>query len=259
VGTLQTHFPKLKENDAVLFSTGWGKPLSFMGGGFLCGNNVEAGLAWKEWRDCRLTPAKSVRKQMESLAILLGGSRKIFNLTLRAGQWRGAQGLLGKNESSLWRAEYNRGLSTICFRLGMKRLGELNKIRLQRKQQVEFYRRNLSGKISDLCLPEGDHLSHFSLRTPRRDSLHYFLKQRGIFTSHKLFSQLLSDIPSFKGDIWGDLTYAKKLVDETIHLPLFFSLTEEDQSYICEQVIAWDRFEKFKSKSEIAELAWGRA
>lgn len=114
----------------------------------------------------------------------------------------------------------------------------------RRRQWADLYRALLRG--TTLHLPreaEGaHHVYHlFVVRTPRRDDLAEFLRQRGVMTAlhypHPLHLQ-----PAFAhlGYSVGDLPMAEACAQECLSLPLHPQLTEEQVRWVCECVREWE-------------------
>jgi len=257
-GLANDKFPHLKNTDGVVYSLGWGKPLSAFRGAMLCGNSLKQAISWRDYRDQRLTQGNGLRIWLEAAALWASGHPSVFGMALSFAERKSwAKGILGRDAGTReLGARYFTVPPAWTFSLGVQRLAERETMRAQRKQQVIRYRELLEGL--PLKLPEGDYLSHYAIRTSGRNALHDFLKTKGFFTSHQLFARLLSDYEPFRGPSWRPLENAQKLVSETLHLPLFHGLKEESQNRISSLIKVWCAGQKQEGGNYVAEALWRR-
>jgi dTDP-4-amino-4,6-dideoxygalactose transaminase len=134
------------------------------------------------------------------------------------------------------------GVQAAALTVKLKRLDEWN---ARRRRWAAMYRQLL--KDTSLLLPIEDadavHVYHlFVIRTPRRDALAEFLRQRGVATALH-YPQPLHLQPAFShlGYRLGDFLRAEVCARECLSLPLHSHLTEEQVAWVCECVQKWER------------------
>jgi dTDP-4-amino-4,6-dideoxygalactose transaminase len=133
------------------------------------------------------------------------------------------------------------GLQAAALAVKLKRLDEWN---TRRRHWAEMYRTQL--RETSLQLPiEGEdsfHVYHlFVVRTPRRDALADFLRQRGIMTALH-YPQPLHLQPAFfqLGYRSGDFPVAEASARECLSLPLHPHLSEEQVAWVGASVREWE-------------------
>lgn len=240
LGTLQPRPRGLKSGDGVVYSLGWGKPLSAYRGGMLCTDETSLATQWRARRDLALvdaTPKQNARDVLRLVALRLGFDPLFFGF---AAQWAArtplARALLG-TESIGMPADSQAALSPRLWVLAKRRLGERARLRALRLEQVRTYDallRNLPEARG--ALPPLEPLSHYPLLWEGRDELHTWLARHGIFTSSGLFDRLLCDYAPLRGVTLGGLENARTLTQKTLHLPLFFDLSAQDQERIARYI-----------------------
>lgn len=243
---LDFHPMELKESDAVLYSMGWGKPLGALRGAMLLGSSEGRALRWRGWRDARLQSGEAWERMpylLEQAMLTLGSHPMLFGISLEASKKipllrDRARTVLGKSSEGEFPADWNRIPPESVFDSALKRLKERDRLQERRHEQVERYLTGL-GTIasSDLLLPPRvRHLSHFPVRTTRREELHAKLLRQGIFSSTELFSKLLPDYPHLTGKVARSLARAQRLRENTLHLPLFHDLSAQEQERVIQAV-----------------------
>jgi dTDP-4-amino-4,6-dideoxygalactose transaminase len=93
------------------------------------------------------------------------------------------------------------------------------------------------------ALPNARHVYHqYVVRTPERDSLQAFLRQRGIGTGIH-YPVPIHQQPAYAGriSIYGSLAETESAAGEILSLPMFPELTEEQVDQVIEQIHAWQR------------------
>jgi len=120
-------------------------------------------------------------------------------------------------------------IQAVVLRAKLPHLPEWNK---QRRAHAAIYNKCLNG--SPVVTPvekEGNlHIYHlYVIRTPKRDELQVYLKDRSIFTGiHYPVPNHLQPAMKSLGYKEGDLPITENVVREIISLPMFPELTEED-------------------------------
>lgn len=241
LGGLESYRPPLHLGQAVLYSTGWGKPLSSYRGGFLCSDDGGAAERWRAWRAayCRFSPRAT---DAVKLAALKAGSHPlIFDWARDWGSktpW--AKGLLGKAGVELGDEAYRIPAAGVLETI-RRRLRVRHALRTERMEQVRRYSELLRPLQPEGILLPDSHapLSHYPLRLNDPKSLQHWLLGRGIFTSTDLFSRLLCDFEAFQGECFIEPVRARSLCSRTLHLPLYFGLTENQQERVARAVVQW--------------------
>lgn len=143
-------------------------------------------------------------------------------------------------------AGYNSRLDEVqaaILRVKLKHLGDDNN---RRREIADIYNQRLAS--TSLALPvekEGcHHVYHqYTVRTPRRNSLREFLKSRGVAAS------ILYPKPVHFQAGYQDLCIVgprglgntELICEEILSLPVYPELSNDDVSYISDQIIAWGK------------------
>lgn len=222
--------PTLREEDAVLWNFGWGKPLGVLSGAVLCTQSRKKAEQWKNWRNARVGAASEWRERLELSLLQMAFHPNFFGASLLAKSFAAkiplTQRLLGWQEN----LHFSPGRMPSEALLGKIWAQQANATALaaERASQLSKYRELLKGKVR---LPaDVPHLSHFPVRVPQPARLQQRLLKKNIFLSIQLFDRLLSDLLPGRND--DNLMNARKLTQETLHLPLYSGLTLDQISYI---------------------------
>lgn len=114
-----------------------------------------------------------------------------------------------------------------------------------RQKRASYYKvlfQEIQSKVSGIKLPiiqyENRHIFHqFVIRVPKRDELRKFLSEQGIGTDIYYPLPLhLQECFSFLGYRRGDFPVSEKASEETLALPIFPELTEEQQERVVDQI-----------------------
>ncbi len=243
LGGLESYRPPLRPGQAVLYSTGWGKPLSAYRGGFLCSDDGAAADRWRAWRGayCRFRP--SAKDGVKLGALRVGSHPLVFDWAREwAAKMPWAQGLLGKDGTQLGDEAYRIPTAGVLESI-RRRLRIRHALRTERMTQMRRY----SGLLRPLQ-PEGvllpvahAPLSHYPLRLNDPKSLQHWLLGRGIFSSTDLFGRLLCDFEAYQGECFIEPVRARALCSRTLHLPLYFGLSEDQQERVARAIVQWGR------------------
>jgi len=125
-------------------------------------------------------------------------------------------------------------IQAAVLRLKLPRLDNWNQAR---RQAAEYYIQALSGFDLHLPLMEGHVFHVFSILTQHRDELKSHLKGQGIQTQIHYpkalpFTQAYADF-GFQPE---DFPVAYRIQNESLSLPLFPGIREEEQAYVVEQI-----------------------
>jgi dTDP-4-amino-4,6-dideoxygalactose transaminase len=134
------------------------------------------------------------------------------------------------------------GMQAAALAVKLKRLDDWNS---RRRRWADMYGTLL--RSTSLQLPTESngayHVYHlFVVRTPRRDDLAEFLRQRGVVTALH-YPRPLHLQPAFSHLGYGvsDCPVAEACAQECLSLPLHPQLTEEQVTWVCECVHEWER------------------
>jgi len=133
-------------------------------------------------------------------------------------------------------------LQAAVLRVKLKFLDEWNR---QRRHWARTYRERLSPL--PLRLPElisnSEPVHHlFPVGTRKRDTLGSFLKERGIETGvHYPVPLHLQPAFGYLGYQRGDFPIAERIADETLSLPIFPEMTEQQFDHVCESIAEFFR------------------
>ena len=110
----------------------------------------------------------------------------------------------------------------------------------QRRAHASLYNQLLqdSPVVTPVENKGNTHIYHlYVLRTPKRDELQAFLKERGIFTGiHYPVPNHLQPAMKSLGYKPGDFPVTEQVVTEIISLPMFAELTDEEISHVADMV-----------------------
>lgn len=116
------------------------------------------------------------------------------------------------------------------------RLGHMEELEAQKRKICERYLRELDGEKFGLPgIREGaTHVWHqFVIRSPRRDELAEYLRDKGIGTIiHYPIPPHLSEAYRYLGLREGALPVTESYARSVLSLPLFYGMKEEEQSYV---------------------------
>ncbi len=129
------------------------------------------------------------------------------------------------------------GIQGAVLRVKLKHLGDWTN---SRRKNAELYNELL--KDIDVITPiEKEYAKHvyhiYQIRTKKRDSMQEFLKSNEIFTNiHYKIPIHLQKAYEFLGYNKGDFPITEKVVDETLSLPMFPELKEEEIRFVVEKI-----------------------
>ena len=136
---------------------------------------------------------------------------------------------------------YNYRLTDIQSALGITQLAK-NKIGVARRNAIaNKYKEAFTGKIKFQSLPEGNLNAHhlFVIEVEDRKGLYDFLRTQNIFAQIHYIP--VHTMPYYKeigyNDI--DLTCAENYYSKCISLPMYPSLTDEEQDFVIEKVLSY--------------------
>ena len=135
---------------------------------------------------------------------------------------------------------YNYRLTDMQAALGVTQLAK-NPVGLERRNLIaQRYKNAFKGtKIKFQSLPEGNYNAHhlFVIEAENRKGLYDYLRE------HDIFAQIhyipVHTLPYYKniGYDSANLPKAKKYYEHCISLPMFPSLTDEEQEYVIKKVL----------------------
>jgi dTDP-4-amino-4,6-dideoxygalactose transaminase len=134
------------------------------------------------------------------------------------------------------------GMQAAALAVKLQHLDDWN---ARRRRWADYYRTLLQGTSLQLPKTAEDtyHVYHlFVVRTPQRDALAEFLRQRGVMTALH-YPRPLHLQPAFShlGYQVGDFPVAETCARECLSFPLHPHLTEEQVAWVCACVREWER------------------
>ncbi len=136
---------------------------------------------------------------------------------------------------------FNYRLTDIQAALGISQMKRMPQNIDNRKRIANRYRGELQA-VGDLVLPEevdgGQHAYHlFVVRTAKRTALYHSLREKGIFTQ-------VHYVPIYKQPEYSSLgsqryPRAEEYYESCLSIPMFHSLTDDEQSYVIESIKAF--------------------
>jgi dTDP-4-amino-4,6-dideoxygalactose transaminase len=143
----------------------------------------------------------------------------------------------------------NAKMSEFNAALGLLQLRDLDVVLAKRRAIDARYREGLADVPGIVCVPRGaqsvDNYSYFPILVKPayglgRDALYEALKARGIF-ARRYFYPLISNLPMYRGLASADpanLPIANRAAREILCLPIYPSLTEDEQGRIVEAIFS---------------------
>jgi dTDP-4-amino-4,6-dideoxygalactose transaminase len=132
-------------------------------------------------------------------------------------------------------------IQAVVLRAKLPHLAEWNE---KRRKHAHLYNELLKGTaaIVPVELSGNTPVYHlYVIRTPKRDALQVFLKEKGIFTGiHYPIPVHLQKAMEFLGYKQGDLPATEHVVTEILSLPMFAELNDDEIKYIAETVRAFN-------------------
>jgi UDP-4-amino-4,6-dideoxy-N-acetyl-beta-L-altrosamine transaminase len=136
---------------------------------------------------------------------------------------------------------YNYRLTDFQSALGITQLSKNPEGLIRRKEIAEKYVNAFKGKIKFQHNPEGTFNAYhlFVVEVKNRKGLYDYLKENGIFSQVHYIP--VHQLPYYKqiGYDSADLSNANFYYDRCISLPMYPSLTNEDQEYVIEKVLEY--------------------
>ena len=134
---------------------------------------------------------------------------------------------------------YNYRLTDFQSALGITQLAK-NKKGVERRNEISLaYKKVFEGKIKFQELPTGTYNAHhlFIIEVEKRKELYDFLHSKGILA--QIHYVPVHTMPYYKniGYAEADLSYAEKYYSNCISLPMYPTLSKEEQSFVIEQVL----------------------
>lgn len=134
------------------------------------------------------------------------------------------------------RLGYNFRITDIQAALGHSQLKRIEENLKRRREIAQKYNQELIN-VGDLRLPEkaekGEHAYHlYVVRTKKRKELYDFLKDKNIFCQ-------VHYVPVHTQPLYGytqKLPCAENYYDECLSIPMYHSLTEEEQNFVISQI-----------------------
>ncbi len=136
---------------------------------------------------------------------------------------------------------FNYRLTDIQCALGITQLAKNNKGVARRNQIANNYKQAFNGKIKYQNLPEGTYNAHhlFVIEAEERKGLYDYLRTQNIYAQIHYIP--VHTLPYYKEIGYGsaDLSYAETYYSKCISLPMYPSLTDEEQTFVIEKVLSY--------------------
>lgn len=137
---------------------------------------------------------------------------------------------------------YNYRLTDMQSALGLSQLSKNPKGVIRRNEIAEKYKNAFGGtKIKFQSLPDGAYNAHhlFVIEVENRKGLYDYLREQKIFAQIHYIP--LHTLPYYKEIGYGDadLTNSEKYYANCISLPMYPSLTDEEQEYVIQKVLGF--------------------
>lgn len=130
-------------------------------------------------------------------------------------------------------------LQTAALRVKLKYLPKWNERRRERAAQYLEQLRGVEGLVLPKVAPDRTHVWHlFVVQVDGRDRVHEELKERGVMTSfHYPLPLHLQEAYADMGYTRGSFPVTEAMTERLLTLPLYPEITEEEVSYVCDQVL----------------------
>ena len=134
---------------------------------------------------------------------------------------------------------FNYRLTDFQSALGISQLAKNNKGVERRNEISSAYKKAFEGKIKYQDLPSGTYNAHhlFIIEIENRKELYDFLNSKGILA--QIHYVPVHTMPYYKniGYLDADLVHAEKYYSSCISLPMYPTLSDDEQNFVIEQVI----------------------
>tara|TARA_B110000008_G_C16967202_1_gene562531 strand:- start:2164 stop:3315 length:1152 start_codon:yes stop_codon:yes gene_type:complete len=141
---------------------------------------------------------------------------------------------------------YNYRLTDIQSALGITQLAKNNKGLVKRNEISSVYKTAFEGKIKFQDLPAGTYNAHhlFIIEVENRKELYDFLRSKRILTQIHYIP--VHTLPYYKNIGYSEagLVHAEKYYSQCISLPMYPTLSHEQQSYVIDKVLEFLSNEK---------------
>ncbi len=136
---------------------------------------------------------------------------------------------------------FNYRLTDIQAALGISQLHKNNQGLIKRNQIADKYKAVFANKIKHQALPQNCYNAHhlFVIEVTNRKELYDKLRDKGIFAQIHYIP--LHKLPYYQKIGYGsaDLSYSEEYYNGCVSLPMFPTLTDEEQEYIIEMVLQY--------------------
>jgi UDP-4-amino-4,6-dideoxy-N-acetyl-beta-L-altrosamine transaminase len=134
---------------------------------------------------------------------------------------------------------FNYRLTDFQSALGITQLAKNNKGVERRNEISSIYKKAFEGKIKFQDLPKGTYNAHhlFIIEVENRKDLYDFLHSKGVLA--QIHYVPVHTMPYYKniGYLDADLKHAEKYYSSCISLPMYPTLSNEEQSYVIKNVL----------------------
>lgn len=145
----------------------------------------------------------------------------------------------GKHDGEFVVFGTNCRMSSLQAAVGVAQVKKAEKLVTRRMEQAQYYDELLTGLVG-MQKKAGDfsrsNRQSYVVRVPMRDSVIARMKEKGIET--QIGTYALSLLPAFKGVARAaDLSISEQLAKDTLALPLFDGMTQEQQDFVVKSLI----------------------
>lgn len=136
---------------------------------------------------------------------------------------------------------FNYRLTDIQSALGITQLAK-NDLGVKKRNEIALnYKKAFNGKIKYQSLPDKSYNAHhlFIIEVENRKGLYDFLKENSIFSQIHYIP--LHTLPYYKGIGYdnADLKYSEEYYSNCLSLPMYPTLTTEEQNFVIEKVLEY--------------------
>lgn len=138
---------------------------------------------------------------------------------------------------------YNYRLSDIHAALGISQIQRSAQTLKRRQEIAQIYNEAFANSPIQTIDASSSKISHayhlYVIQVPHRKKLYDYLRQQNIFAQVHYIP--IHYLPYYKQFGWkkGDFPKAEKYYDQCLSLPMYPTLSEEEQAYVIEKVLTW--------------------
>jgi len=232
---------------AAIYSLGIGKQVSMLGGGVLCTNDIDIYHRVKDFRDKNFKQRNKrlFNNLFNFLVYSVFFSPLFYRLVyLMSEKTRLLDSIIGYDIGvvKILPDDFYDMPTWFQIGLGLRQMGRIQSLKERQRAIINRYDNALRGrKLKRIeLLPVNPASSHYPVFTDYRDELSSYLASKGIHAYNNLKDPIY-ELPmarDFKDK--GGYPHAERIMRRCVLLPLYDLMSEAEQNYIIDSLLAWD-------------------